>query len=84
MLEHAQKHAGRARFRRGELWVIADNARAISAYERAGWGGDRPRRGARVRGTSGTSLCPELRLIASAKSSKRPVLSHRSTSTTAE
>ncbi|MCI2237985.1 GNAT family N-acetyltransferase [Paenibacillus sp. TRM 82003] len=37
LLEHVREHACRARFRRGELWVIADNVRAISAYERAGW-----------------------------------------------
>ena len=37
LLEHVQEHARRAALPRGELWVIADNARAISAYERAGW-----------------------------------------------
>ena len=37
LLEHVQEHARRAALPCGELWVIADNARAISAYERAGW-----------------------------------------------
>lgn len=37
LLEHVQEYAGRAGFPRGELWVIADNARAISTYEQAGW-----------------------------------------------
>jgi len=39
LLEHVQEHARRTGFPRGELWVIADNARAIGAYERAGWVG---------------------------------------------
>jgi len=37
LLEHVLEHARWAGFARGELWVIGDNARAISAYERAGW-----------------------------------------------
>ncbi|WP_432523208.1 GNAT family N-acetyltransferase [Kineococcus sp. SYSU DK006] len=37
LLEHVQQHARRRAFARGELWVLADNARAISVYERAGW-----------------------------------------------
>ncbi len=37
LLEHVQEHARRTALSRGELWVIADNARAISAYEWAGW-----------------------------------------------
>ena len=37
LLEHVQEHARRAALSRGELWVIADNARAVGAYERAGW-----------------------------------------------
>ncbi|MEZ0491779.1 GNAT family N-acetyltransferase [Kineococcus sp. TBRC 1896] len=37
LLKHVQEHAGRTGCPRGELWVIADNARAISAYKRAGW-----------------------------------------------
>ncbi|WP_432493916.1 GNAT family N-acetyltransferase [Kineococcus auxinigenes] len=37
LLEHVSEHARRAALPRGELWVIADNARAINTYERAGW-----------------------------------------------
>ena len=39
LLEHVQQHAHRAGSPRGELWVIADDARAIGVYERAGWVG---------------------------------------------
>ena len=37
LLAHVQQHARRAGFPRGQLWVIADNARATGGYERAGW-----------------------------------------------
>ncbi|GAB3216408.1 hypothetical protein GCM10027586_09190 [Kineococcus gypseus] len=37
LLEHVRQHARRADFPRGELWVIADNVRAINVYARAGW-----------------------------------------------
>ncbi|MEZ0164106.1 GNAT family N-acetyltransferase [Kineococcus sp. LSe6-4] len=37
LLDHVQEHAHRAGVRRGELWVIVDNARAVGVYERAGW-----------------------------------------------
>ncbi len=39
LLEHVHEHARRSAFARGELWVIADNVRAIRVYERAGWVG---------------------------------------------
>lgn len=37
LLRAVDDHARSTGHRRLELWVIADNARAIAAYERAGW-----------------------------------------------